>query len=64
MAKLLGSPILMMTAIFVVFCALKFVEYTEYQGFRQVNGLDWVFGRPVTGTRGQRVECRLRMFKG
>ena len=43
---------------FRCFCALKFVEYTEYQGFRQVNGLDWVFGRPVTGTRCQRVECR------
>jgi hypothetical protein len=48
----------MMTAIYVVFCALKFVEYTEYQGFPKVNGLDWVFGRPLTGTRGQRVECR------
>ena len=48
----------MMTAIYVVFCAFKFVEYIEYQGFRQVNGLDWVFGRPVTGTRCQRVECR------
>jgi hypothetical protein len=54
----------MMTAIYVVFCALKFVEYTEYQGFRKVNGLDWVFGRPVTGARCQRVEFRLRMFKG
>jgi hypothetical protein len=58
LAKLLRSQILMMKAIFVVFCTLKFVEYTEYQGFRQVNGLDWVFGRPVTGARGQRVECR------
>ena len=46
----------MMTAIYIVFCALKFVEYTEYQGFRQFNSLDWVFGRPLTWIRGQRVE--------
>ena len=45
------------------FCALKFVEYTEYQGFRQVNGLDWVFGRPVTRIRGQRVGSHKRIFR-
>jgi hypothetical protein len=40
------------------FYALNRQENPEYQGFRQVNSLDWVFERPLTGTRGQRVECR------
>jgi hypothetical protein len=37
----------MITVVFGGFYALNHREYPEYQGFRQVNSLDWVFARQI-----------------
>ena len=43
--KYLGRPHSKDDSNFCLFYALKCQEYLECQGFRQVNSLDWEFGR-------------------